>query len=488
MKNIRFPRFSFRFPKVRLGLPRIPFPRIPFHGIGVVLGAINTTVLVLAGVIGIAVSFINQYQIGNVIHWLSPILPFRWNNILGTEAWINITDQFVFDTILAAQANFVWTISGSIGLIVLGFVIHIGNFSAWWRAFKAAPMTVVRSPVRAYQRITIWRNWILAKIEYANNESQKWKTTFKILMSPYSLLRALGFSPQMAIGLLAVGSTAGAGVAVNETILAERSFTNGDSGIYSAPAQHPDPTLEQTMAWRQENSGLGKEDNTLRIVLGTTPVREIRIENVTVGTVYTGGAIPSSAHTSVGGTAASATAVLIGGTVKSGQGETSTFLEVGELVIEKSRCTFMYFDNITAHTINVIGNASDGQSINTTPGTSRMRAIGGGHHQAEAMITSGGSYDRIHIDAPTSAVNGKIDKLVLSNLFTEGGSCSFDRMKIGTLTIELNEIGGGGNAGAADGFNTKEFKINQSVTAANWNVSDNVEVSIGAPTVTVTNE
>ena len=148
----------------------------------------------------------------------------------------------------------------------------------------------------------------------------------------------------------------------------------------------------------------------------------------------------------------------------------------------------MYFDNITAHTINVIGNASDGQSINTTPGTSRMRAIGGGHHQAEAMITSGGSYDRIHIDAPTSAVNGKIDKLVLSNLFTEGGACSFDRMKIGTLTIELNEIGGGGNAGAADGFATKEFKINQSVTAANWNVSDNVEVSIGAPTVTVTNE
>jgi len=296
----------------------------------------------------------------------------------------------------------------------------------------------------------------------------------------------MGFSPQMAIGLLAVGGTAGAGVAVNETILAERSFSNGDSGIYSAPAQHPDPTLEQTMAWRQENSGLGKEDNTLRIVLGTTPVREIRIENVTVGTVYTGGAIPSSAHTSAGGTAASATAVLIGGNLVSGG--TDTFLEVGELVIEKSRCTWLYFDNITAHTINVIGNASDGQSINQTPGTSRMRAIGGGHHQAEAMVTSGGSYDRIHIDAPTTAVNGKIDKLVLSNLYTEGGSCSFDRMKIGTLTIELNEIGGGGNAGVSDGFATKEFKINQSVTAANWNVSDNVEVLIGAPTATLTNE
>ena len=158
------------------------------------------------------------------------------------------------------------------------------------------------------------------------------------------------------------------------------------------------------------------------------------------------------------------------------------------MLIEKSRCTFMYFDNITAHTINVIGNASDGQSINQTPGTSRMRAIGGGHHQAEAMQTSGGSYDRIHVDSPTTAVNGKIDKLVLSNLYTEGGACSFDRMKIGTLTIQLNEIGGGGNAGVSDGFATKEFKINQSVTAANWNVSDIVEVLIGAPTVTVTNE
>ena len=76
----------------------------------------------------------------------------------------------------------------------------------------------------------------------------------------------------------------------------------------------------------------------------------------------------------------------------------------------------------------------------------------------------------------------------LNNLYTEGGACVFDRMKIGTLTIELNEIGGGGNAGVSDGFATKEFKIHASVTAANWNVSDNVEVLIGAPAVTVTNE
>ena len=214
-------------------------------------------------------------------------------------------------------------------------------------------------------------------------------------------------------------------------------------------------------------------------MLGVIPVREIKIENVSVGTVYTGSSIPSSAHTSASGTAATSTAVLIGGNVINNG--TDTFLEIGEMVLEKSRCSQLYFDNTTAHTINVIGNASDGQSINVTPGTSRMRAIGGGHHQAEAMVTSGGSYDRIHIDAPTAATNGKIGTLILSNLYTEGGACVFDRMKIGTLTISLNEIGLG------NGFTSKEFKIHQSVTAANWNVSDNVEVTIGTPTETLTN-
>ena len=454
MKKIR------KFLKSIFSVPKLS---IPVKRINTALGVVNTSLLVLMGSIGLICSYINP------IPALAPYITLSIANKL-------------FDFIVYLQANMIFTIAASSGLIVLGLLIHVGNFKAWWTTIKATPMVVIRSPIRAYRRVAVWRNWLLIKIAYLNEESAKWKTTFKIMMSPYSFLRAMGLSPQMAIGLLAVGGTAGTGVVVNETVLADRSFTNGDSGIYAAPAQNPSSTLEQTMAWRKEN----KEDNTLRIVLADTPVREIKIENVSVGTVYNGSAIPTSTHTSVGGTAATATAVLIGGTVVSGG--TSTFLEVGELLIEKSRCTFMYFDNITAHTINVIGNASDGQSINTTPGTSRMRAVGGGHHQAEAMVTSGGSYDRIHIDAPTTAKNGKIDKLTLSNLYTEGGACVFDRMKVGTLTIRLNEIGGGGNAGAADGFATKEFKIHQSVTAANWNVSDNVEVAIGAPTTTLTNE
>ena len=344
------------------------------------------------------------------------------------------------------------------------------------RCVVATPMAIVRVPVRAYRRATVWRNWILAKVEYLQGESQKWKTTFNILKSPYSLLRACGLNPQAAVGILVAGSTVGTGVVVEKTILQDRSFKNGDAGVYAAPIDTPSAALEEMLAFRKEN----KNDNTLRIVLGVVPVREIKIENVSVGTVYTGGAIPSSAHTSANGTAATSTAILIGGTVVSGG--TSTFLEVGEMLLEKSRCSYLYFDNTTAHTINVIGNASDGMSINQTPGTSRMRAIGGGHHQAESLSTSGGTYDRIHIDAPTTAVNGKIGSLILSNIFREGGACVFDRLKIGTLTIELNEIG------IANGFSTKEFKIHQSVTAANWNVSDNVEVSIGVPSETLTND
>ena len=459
MPEIKIP--TIKLPTIDFSLPKISFPKIviPFKRIGTILGVINTAFLVVIGSIGLGLSYINP------VPWFASYISLSLANRL-------------FDSVVYLQANLIPTIVASVGLILIGLLLHAANFKMWWGAIKATPMAIVHSPINAYKRVTIWRNWILDKIEYANNESAKWKTTFKILMSPYSFLRMMGFSPQMAIGLLAVGSTAAGGVAVNETLLAERSFSNGDSGIYAAPAQNPSATLEQTMAWRQEN----KEDNTLRIVLADTPVREIRIENVSVGTVYANSTIPSSAHHSANGTAAAATAVLIGGTVISGSGNTSTFLEIGELVLEKSRCGQLYFDNTTAHTINVIGNASDGQSINTTPGTSRMRAIGGGHHQAEAMVTSGGSFDRIHIDAPTSAKNGKIGKLILSNLYTEGGACVFDRMKIGTMTISLNEVGLG------NGFGTKEFKIHASVTGANWNVEDNVEVTIGAPAETLNNE
>ena len=356
------------------------------------------------------------------------------------------------------QGYIAWSISG--GMIAVGLLIHIRSIGKLIRAIKASPRAVLNAPVKTYRKLRAGRDWLFDKIEYLNSESKKWRTAFNIAKSPYTLLRAMGFSPQMALGLLTVGGSVGGGVVVNETILAERNFSNGDSGIYAAPNNIPDTTLEETMQWREEN----KEDNTLRIVLAATPVSEIRIENVSVGTAYTGSALPSGKTETV----------LIEGTDVSGG--TATRLQIGELIFEKSRCKSLTFADINAHTINIIGNASDGQSINQTAGTARMRAVGGGHHQAEAMVTSGGTYDRIWIDAPTSAVNGKIDKLILSNLFTKGGTCVLQQMDIGTLTIRLNEVGDG------NGFATKEFVIATTVTAANWNVTDNVEVTVAEPT------
>ena len=421
----------------------------------ILLGTL-TAVMVTTGALGLFLAYINP------IPWVAQYFPISMSNILWTGAWFNITGEQAFQSIHSWQANALLGSAVSASVIFMGLMIHVQSFSTWWKTIKASPRAIINSPMAAYRKLRAGRDWLIAKVEYLNGESAKWRRAFNVMKSPYSFLRMMGFSPQMAVGLIAVGGTAGTGVVVNETILAERSFANGDAGIYAAPHNTPDPTLEATMKWREEN----EEDNTLRIVLGTTPVREIKIENVSVGTVYTNSALPSG-KTEV---------MLIEGTDVSGG--TATRLEIGELIFEKNRCKKLEFDDIKAHTINVIGNASDGQSINTSPGTARMRGIGGGHHQAEAMVTSGGLYARIWIDAPTSAVNGKIGKLHLSNIYTKGGPCVLRQMDIGTLTIQLNETGAG------DGYATKDFEIKAGVTGANWNVTDNVEVSISEPATT----
>ena len=305
------------------------------------------------------------------------------------------------------------------------------------------------SPVTAYKSLCRRRDWVLDKITYLHSESAKWRMMFNIAKSPYSLLRWVGLSPQMAVSLL-VGSTAvGGGVVANETVFADRSFARGDSGVYTAPADVPTSYVDG--------------DNTLRIDLGSTPVREITIENVSVGSVFTGSALPSG-ETNV---------VEISGNVVTGG--SNTRLEVGHLIFEKSRCKKLTVTDVQAHTIKIIGNASDGQSIAPSPGTSRMRAIGGGHSQADAMITSGGQYDRILVNAPNSGVNGKVGTLRLTNLWTKGGDCILNKMNVGTLEILLNEVGIG------NGFATKEFTVATNVTGANIEITDNVEVTIAEP-------
>jgi hypothetical protein len=380
--------------------------------------------------------------------------------------YLTADQQFLVSDLLyqlySGDGYLIGLIGVSVWLTFLGVLLLVASpvhaIKSIGRGIKASPMTFLRSPITTYKSIVRFRNWLLKKIEYVQSESAKWKTIFNIIKSPYSVLRMMGLNPAAAMSLLVGATVAGGGVVVNETVFADRSFNRGDSGIYAAslvgngelPLDVPTEYVEGY--------------NTLRIDLGSTSVRSIVIENVSVGTAFTGSALPSGEQN----------VVQIGGSVISGGNNTR--LEIGELIFENSRCKKLTLSDIQAHTLIVVGNASDGQSIAPSPGTSRMRAIGGGHHQAEKMETSGGLYDRVLIQAPASGVNGKVELLRLSNIFSKGGDCVLSRMNIGTLRIEKNEIGSG------SGFASKDFSIATTVTAANITITDNVEVSIAEPT------
>ena len=441
MKNPLHINLRFRFPS-------IPFPHIsiPFKMIRTVLRKSLGLILLLVSGVGFYVLVGKPWPMP-LIHGYFPILGLDSTQFY---SWLRelYTEDVIFRSAIGSMSFALLT------SLILLMQHPMSATKSLYRGMKASPMAMLRSPITFYRRVVKVRNWILEKVEYLNSESAKWKTTFNIIKSPFSLLRALGFSPQMAAGLLFAGSAVGGGVIVNETILSERSFTNGDPGVYAAPHDIPVSYVSDP-----EEDGY----NTLRIDLGATSVREITIENVSVGTVFTGSALPSGEQN----------VVDVGGNVVTGG--TNTRLEIGHLIFEKSRCKKLTLSDIQTHTLIVRGNASDGQSIAPSAGVSRMRAIGGGHHQADAMLHSGGTFDRIWIQAPTSGVNGKIGTLKLSNLYTKGGECVLTKINAGTVEILLNEIGEG------NGFATKEFVIATNVTSANTIIEENVEISISEP-------
>ena len=320
-----------------------------------------------------------------------------------------------------------------------------------WRAIKASPRAALNAPVIAYRRLTTGRDWLLAKIEYLQAESARWKTAFNILKAPYTALRMAGLSPQMAISFLVAGSAVGGGVVVNETVFAENSFARGDPGIYTAPLDTPVYADQQY--------------NTLRLDLGATSVGNITIEDISLGTAYTGSALPSG----------ESNVIYIGGIPASSNPTfNQTYLEVGHLIIDRWRCERLDISDSEIHTLIVRGNASDGQSISAVAGTPRNRGIGGGN-RADDMTTSGGYYDMLKITSASSGVNGKVDVLKLSNLYSKGGACTIKYVKAGTMEITLNEIGGD------ESLSTKAFTIATSVIFKSFINEENVEVSMAVP-------
>jgi len=414
--------------------------------VSTVLAIALTISLILVGIVGLILSYLNP------VEW---ILPYVASCIDYVGCWVQPSLVYTSGIIETLNTNWLITLPTSLVVLSMGLLQPESR-----RNIRAFP----RKVINAYRKVCVWRDWLFAKIEYLNGESAKWRRAFNIAKSPYSFLRMMGLSPQMAIGLLVAGSTATTAVTVNE-ITEGRSFNRGDPGVYAAPLDAP--------------TFFDDKDNTLQINLGAIPVREITIENVSVGTVYTGDAAGSEASVLPSG---KAEVILISGNpAVVDPAFTATRIEIGKFIFEKSRCKSLDVSDSDIHTIIIEHNASDGQSIIQTSGVARNRAIGGGHHQAEAMVTSGGQYDRIWIDAPSSGVNGKVGTLTLSNVFTKGGTCTFKNLDIGTLVIRQNEIGNDSDLA------TKEFQITSTVTGANWTVTDNVEITMSEPAVQLGN-
>jgi hypothetical protein len=327
------------------------------------------------------------------------------------------------------------------------------------RAFKRMIVLVVKSPlllsIQAYKKGVIIRDYIFAKIDYLDQESKKWHRFFQVVSSPYSFLLKLGFSPQMAMSFLAVGSTVGTGVVVNETILAERSFSNRDAGVYLAPSEIPNSELEEQ--FKNEVT-----TNTLRVLLNDTPVETITISDVNVGTSYASNGQASALPTG------KTEAILIDGN--------NTRIEIGKLIFSRNSCKTLNLENINANKITIKDNQADGLSVyQTASSTIPNLRVSGGYYMSDLLQTEGGLYDRIHISPLDSMTSSStyVNELNLINIVSSGGSCDLKKLDVGEIEITFNRVGGDNS------LVTKALTVSSTVASANWAVNGNVEVLMG---------
>jgi len=328
------------------------------------------------------------------------------------------------------------------------------------KAVKRMIVTILKSPlllsIQAYKKGLIIRDYVMAKVDYLDAESKKWHRFFQVLTSPYNLLLKLGFSPQMAMSFLAVGSTVGTGVVVNETILAQRSFSNRDAGVYLAPSEIPNSELEEQ--FKEEIT-----TNTLRVLLNDTPVETIDISNVNIGTSYASNGQPSALPSG------KTEAILIDGN--------NTRIEIGKLVFSRNSCTTLVMTNINANKITIKDNQADGLSVyQTASSTIPNLRVSGGYFMSDLLQTEGGLYDRLHISPLDSMTSSKtyVNELNLTNIVSSGGSCTLNKLDVGEIEITFNRIGGDNS------LVSKALSVSSTVTSANWTVDGNVEVLMGA--------
>ena len=105
----------------------------------------------VVGILGLTISYINPMQ------FLASLLPLQ---IEGTV--IRIEQASVQSLLTYFNTNMTATVVVSAMLLLIGIFVHVRNFKTWWLNLRKTPMGIVRLPIRAYKRTTIWRNWLLA--------------------------------------------------------------------------------------------------------------------------------------------------------------------------------------------------------------------------------------------------------------------------------------------------------------------------------------
>ena len=444
--------------------------------VSTVMAIALTVALLLVGIIGLALSYVNPVQ------WILPYVSSCFDYV---GCWVQPTLIYLSGVIETLNANWLVTLPTSIVLLSMGLLQPESR-----RNIKAFPSKVVF----IYKKVRVWRDKVFNLIEVLNSESKKWRTAFNIVKSPFSLLRMLGFSPQMAIAFLSIGSVAGGGIVVNE-VTQSKSFSNGDSGVYDAPSDVP--MALNTKDLPSPIVQALSEENTLAISLGAVPVREIKLDDISIGEIYKGSAGSDAGNTSVIPSVCDATnpaksgnakcpAILVTGIPAiAASGDTpaqvATRIRIGEMTVSKSRCKIFQLEDSDIHTTEVNFNVADGLSIYQTAGTAPRRTQLSGSHSSENMNTSGGTFDRLLIIAGTSGVNGTIGTLNLSNIFSKGGPCIFKNLDIGVLKILENEVGHDNN------LSTKDFKILNTTTSRNWSLIDNFELNFTEPATQLAN-
>jgi hypothetical protein len=321
---------------------------------------------------------------------------------------------------------------------------------SWLLALQFGWWNFLRSPGHTYRRIIFYRDWALERIAFAQAESQKWRACFTIARFPYTFLtKGLGVSPNMAISMLVAGSAVGGG-AIAAEVMEGRSFSAGHSGTYSAPLDVPVSYTDS--------------DTTLAVALGTTPVGLLELDSISIGTTFANSALPSGETNSLilGGLPATSDPVFA-----------ETYLEVGELYIEKWRCSKLTMSDIEVNHLILTKNAADGISHSMVAGTPRSRGISGGV-RANEMKVSNSTYDMIKITSATSGVSGRVDVIRMVNIWSKE-PCVLSRIKAGTITINLSEFGNG------DGLALKDWIIQSSVVYQTLTADQNIEILISPP-------